>query len=481
MPHNTHVKQPPNVSEDVEQSILGTLITDFENCLFDDIGNLKGYFYLPKHEFIYDSILYMSDHGKQIDLITIGEQLKKVGTLEKVGGVYYLSQLCDKSVHPFQLETYSKILIEYGIRRKVHNSLLDYTHRFYDVGEDVFDLLDSVQQELFDADNDINRRRKSNVVRLSDGVYNAFEFFESVRGKEDGLTGLGTGFTQLDRLTGGFQDTDLIIIAARPSMGKTAFALNVARNSFMIYEKPIGIFSFEMSADQLSKRILTSEARVDSIRAATGRLNDEEFEQLRIAKERLKNIKIFIDDSSDVSVGYVVSRSRQLVRDGACAIIVDYLQLMSGNNAYGKSGNREQEISQISRTLKGMARDLGVPVIALSQLSRAVESRVDKRPQLSDLRESGAIEQDADLVMFIYRAWKYGIEVDDDGNSTEGIGELLLQKQRNGPLGVVQLAFIEKYARFENLTTTNKAEVGMFGNNTTNGAVDYETVINPWD
>ncbi len=277
-----------------------------------------------------------------------------------------------------------------------------------------------------------------------------------IHGREGGITGVPSGFRKLDDMTGGWQRSDLIIVAARPSMGKTAFALALARNAAFHRELPTGvaIFSLEMSAQQLAQRLLTSEARVDAQAARTGRLSDSDWPRLAKAAGRLADAPIFIDDTPGLSILELRAKCRRLKAEhGIGLVIVDYLQLMHGTGM-SRSSNREQEIAQISRSLKSLAKELDVPVIALSQLSRAVETRGgDKRPQLSDLRESGSIEQDADVVAFIYRAERYGITVDENGNSTEGLGEIIIGKQRNGPIGTVTLAFVHQHARFENLTT----------------------------
>lgn len=279
---------------------------------------------------------------------------------------------------------------------------------------------------------------------------------ESIHGREGGITGVPSGFSRLDQMTGGWQPSDLIIIAARPSMGKTALTLAMARNAAMNASKPTGvvIFSLEMSAGQLAQRLLTSEARVDAQAARTGRLSDGDWPKLVRAAGRLSDAPIFIDDTPGLTALELRAKCRRLKAEhGIGLVVVDYLQLMHGSGM-GKNSNREQEIAGISRSLKGLAKELNVPVIALSQLSRAVETRGgDKRPQLSDLRESGSIEQDADVVAFIYRAARYGITVDENGNSTEGLAEILVSKQRNGPIGDVTLAWVDQYARFENLTT----------------------------
>jgi len=291
---------------------------------------------------------------------------------------------------------------------------------------------------------------------MSDVLKDTLARLESIHGKEGGITGTPSGFSRIDQMTGGWQNSDLIIVAARPSMGKTAFGLSCARNAALHKDRPTGvaIFSLEMSSQQLAQRLLTSEARVDAQAARTGRLRDDDWPALARAAGRLSAAPIFIDDSPGLTVLELRAKCRRLKAEHDIGlIIVDYLQLMHGSVS-NRNSNREQEIAHISRSLKSLAKELDVPVIALSQLSRAVETRGgDKRPMLSDLRESGSIEQDADVVLFIYRAERYGITVDENGNSTEGLAEVIVSKQRNGPIGDVSLAFITQHARFENLNT----------------------------
>src|SRR5690606_21402547 len=323
----------------------------------------------------------------------------------------------------------------------------------YDPSTDAFDLLDRAERDIFQiSESQLRKGSRS----MSEVVMETFKQLEALSHRDGGITGVPSGFHALDDMTGGWQKSDLIIIAARPSMGKTAFSLAVSMNAATHpqYGVPIAIFSLEMSANQLAQRMLTSEARIDAQKARTGRLTDDDWPKLARAAGKLSNAPIFVDDTPGLGILELRAKCRRLKAEHDIGmVIVDYLQLMHGT-AQGKNANREQEIAQISRSLKALAKELDVPVIALAQLSRAVETRGgDKRPQLSDLRESGSIEQDADVVSFIYRAERYGITVDDNGNSTEGIGEIIIGKQRNGPIGTVTLAFVHQHARFENLTT----------------------------
>ena len=313
--------------------------------------------------------------------------------------------------------------------------------------------MDEAERQIFQI---TESQLRKGVVGIDQVMMTTVEHLESIHGREGGITGVPSGFTSLDNMTGGWQPSDMVIVAARPSMGKTAFSLAQSRETRRcIPQKPCGVayFSLEMSAQQLAQRLLTSEARVDAQRARTGRLHDDDWPKLARAAGRLSSAPIYIDDTAALGILELRAKSRRLKAEHDIGlIVVDYLQLMHGTQQ--TQGNREQEIAQISRSLKGLAKELNVPVIALAQLSRAVETRGgDKRPQLSDLRESGSIEQDADVVMFIYRAERYGITVDEAGNSTEGLGELLIGKQRNGPIGDVKVAFVNQFARFENLTS----------------------------
>ena len=355
------------------------------------------------------------------------------------------------------VEYHARIIAEKSLLRKIITTMTGVVGQAFDPTTDAFDLLDNAEREIFQISE--SQLRKG-AVDMNSVVHQTMQHLESIHGREGGITGVPSGFTALDAMTGGWQKSDMVIVAARPSMGKTAFSLALTRNAALHPEKPVGVayFSLEMSAQQLAQRLLTSEARVDAQRARTGRLHDDDWPKLARAAGRLSAANIFIDDTAGLGILELRAKCRRLKAEHDIGlVIVDYLQLMHGTAQ--TAGNREQEIAQISRSLKGLAKELDVPVIALAQLSRAVETRGgDKRPQLSDLRESGSIEQDADVVMFIYRAERYGITVDESGNSTEGLGELLIGKQRNGPIGDVKVAFVNQYARFENLTSYATAD-----------------------
>jgi len=388
-----------------------------------------------------------------VDLITLTDELKRRGQLEEIGGAYYITELTSQVASAANVEYHARIIAEKSLLRNMIETMTDVISRAYDPAADAFELLDEAESEIFRI-SDIGLRRAASS--MNDVLKDTLSRLELIHGGEGGITGIPSGFHRIDQMTGGWQNSDLIIIAARPSMGKTAFALAAARNAALHPENPTGvaIFSLEMSAQQLAQRLLTSEARVDAQAARTGRLRDDDWPHLARAAGRLSAAPMYIDDTPGLTILELRAKCRRLKAEHNIGLVIlDYLQLMHGTLS-SKNSNREQEIAHISRSLKSLAKELDVPVIALSQLSRAVETRGgDKRPMLSDLRESGSIEQDADVVMFIYRAERYGITVDDNGNSTEGLADLLISKQRNGPVGDVTLAFVNQYARFENLTT----------------------------
>ncbi len=443
-------RMPPQATE-VEQSVLGAMLIERE-AIPKAIEILPAdAFYEPRHQRIYEAVEALFERGNPVDLITLTEELKRRGDYDGIGG-YYLTELTTRVASAANVEYHARIIAEKSLLRKLITTMTGVVGQAFDPTTDAFDLLDNAEREIFQISE--SQLRKG-AVDMNSVVHQTMQHLESIHGREGGITGVPSGFTSLDAMTGGWQPSDMVIVAARPSMGKTAFSLAIMRNAALHPEKPAGVafFSLEMSAQQLAQRLLTSEARVDAQRARTGRLHDDDWPKLARAAGRLSAANIFIDDTAGLGILELRAKCRRLKAEHDIGlVIVDYLQLMHGTSQ--TSGNREQEIAQISRSLKGLAKELDVPVIALSQLSRAVETRGgDKRPQLSDLRESGSIEQDADVVMFIYRAERYGITVDENGNSTEGLGELLIGKQRNGPIGDVKVAFVGQYARFENLNS----------------------------
>ncbi|MCS7154723.1 MAG: replicative DNA helicase [Bacteroidota bacterium] len=440
---------PPQAVE-VEQAILGALLTSRE-AIPKAIEILPPRaFYHPGHRWIYQAIMELFERGDPVDLITVQEELRRQGRLEEVGGVAYLAGLTAQVASSVHVEYHARIVLEKAILRELISLGSHIAQRAFEEDADPFQLLDQAEQEIFQLSAAGMRRP---AQRMNDVLKETLERLEALHGRDGGVTGVPSGFHKLDELTAGWQPSDLIIVAARPSMGKTSFVLSAVRNAALHPRKPTAavIFSLEMSATQIAQRLLCAEARVDAQALRTGKLHDDEWPRLARAAGVLSRAKIFIDDTPSMNVLELRAKCRRLKNEHDIGLIVlDYLQLMHGLRG---AQSREQEIAQISRSLKALAKELDVPVIAISQLSRAVELRADKRPQLSDLRESGSIEQDADVVLFIYRAERYGVKVDERGNPTEGIAELIVGKQRNGPVGTVYLAFIDQYARFENLDT----------------------------
>ncbi|MCS3649898.1 replicative DNA helicase [Salinibacter ruber] len=452
--HEQSGRVPPQ-AVDVEKSVLGAMLIERE-AIPQAIEILPSdAFYESKHQSIYGCIQDLFERGNPVDLVTLTEELRRRDKLEEIGGAYYLTELTTQVASAANVEYHARIIAEKSLLRRMIETMTTVVQKAYDPGADAFELLDEAESKIFQISD--NQLRKA-AAPMNEVVKDTLERLETIHGQDGGITGVPSGFPKLDDLTSGWQDSDLIIIAARPSMGKTAFALASAQNAATHPERSTGvaIFSLEMGAQQLAQRMLTSEARVDAHRARTGRMKDDDWQRLARAAGALSDADIYIDDTPGLSVLELRAKCRRLKAEHELGlVVVDYLQLMQASGANLRSGaNREQEIAHISRSLKGLAKELDIPVIALSQLNRAVENRGgDKRPQLSDLRESGSIEQDADVVSFIYRAERYGITVDEQGNSTEGIAEIIVGKQRNGPIGSVELAFVDQYARFEPLTT----------------------------
>lgn len=452
--HEKSGRVPPQ-AVDVEKSVLGAMLIERE-AIPQVIEVLPSEaFYSGKHQKIYAAILDLFERGNPVDLVTLTEELKRRDQLEDIGGAYYLTELTTQVASAANVEYHARIIAEKSLLRKMIETMTSVVSKAYDPGADAFELLDEAESTIFQISDNQLRKAASPMKKV---VKDTFQHLETIHGQESGITGVPSGFPELDDLTSGWQQSDLIIVAARPSMGKTAFALACAQNAATHSERPTpcAVFSLEMGAQQLAQRMLTSQARVDAHKARTGRMKDDDWQRLARAAGSLSEADLFIDDTPGLSVLELRAKCRRLKAEHDIGlVVVDYLQLMQASGSNLRSGaNREQEIAHISRSLKGLAKELNIPVIALSQLNRAVENRGgDKRPQLSDLRESGSIEQDADVVSFIYRAERYGITVDEQGNSTEGIAEIIIGKQRNGPVGSVDLAFVKQYARFEPLTT----------------------------
>jgi len=433
---------------DVEEAVLGAIMLDKDALpVVMDILQPES-FYKESHQLIYKAMRRLFEKTQPVDLLTVSDQLRTNGDLEKVGGPYYLVELTNKVASAANLEFHARIISQKFIQRELIRVSTEVIRDAYEDTTDVFDLLDQAEKGLFDITEKNMKRGSESMGTLAS---KALKQLEALSEREEGLTGVPTGFTELDRLTSGFQPSDLIILAARPGMGKTSFVLALARNAAMDFNKGVAIFSLEMSNVQLVQRIISLEAEISGSKLRTGQLEDYEWQQLQSVIERVSEIPIYIDDTPGINIFELRAKCRRLkMQHDIQMVIIDYLQLMSGGSE-NKKGNREQEVSAISRGLKAMAKELNVPVIALSQLSRAVEVRGgSKRPQLSDLRESGSIEQDADIVSFIYRPEYYSILEDEEGQSLRGVGEVIVAKHRNGALKSVRLKFVDEFAKFMN-------------------------------
>ena len=435
-------KVPPQNLE-AEQSILGGIL--LENSSINSALEIisKGDFYSEAHRKIFGTIIELSEKNEPVDLITLSNALKDKSMLDSVGGTSYLASLVDNVPSAANVTNYAKIVKEKAILRGLIGSATDIINSCYETGSDVDEVLDKAEHSIFEISE--NKVRPS-FYPIRDIVKDSFRAIEDLYARKELITGVPTGFEKIDDMTSGLQKSDLIIIAGRPSMGKTSLALNIAQFAALEGQTPVAIFSLEMSKEQLAFRLLASEAKVDSQRLRKGFLGETDWPKLTTAAGRLSEAPIFIDDTPAITVLEMKAKSRRLASDpGLGLIVVDYIQLM---RAGGYRDNREQEISEISRSLKALAKELKVPVIALSQLNRKVEDRTNRRPQMADLRESGAIEQDADVIAFIYRDEVYN---KSDDNPEKGTAEIIIGKQRNGPTGTVKLAFLEKFTSFENL------------------------------
>ncbi len=427
---------------DAERSVLGAILlhNDAINGAVEVL--VPEDFFREAHQQLFDKMIALSERGGAIDLVTLSEELDRGNALEKVGGPAYITRLVDGVPRSTNVEFYARIVKEKATLRRLITEAGRIASEAYDADRDASEILDEAERGIFSI---ADARIGAGFVPLSQLVDSALDTVERLQQYKSLVTGVPTGFYDLDQRTSGMQPTDLVIIAARPSMGKTSFVLNIAQQAALEYGKTVGVFSLEMSKEQLFMRMLTSEARVDSQRLRQGMLLERDLPAIAQAAEKLSMAKVFIDDSASIGVLEMRAKARRLKAEHDLhMIVIDYVQLMQGR---GRFENRQQELTSISRSLKGLAKELHVPVLLLSQLSRAPEARADHRPQLSDLRESGALEQDADVVMFIYREDRYKGPEDED----TGEAEIIISKQRNGPVGTVKLAFIADYTRFENL------------------------------
>lgn len=435
-------KLPPQ-APDLEEAVLGALMLE-KNALNDVIEFLKPeHFYSDVHNEIYTAIIDLFKESEPVDMRTVVNQLRKTGKIEVIGGAYYIAELTSKVSSAANIEYHARVIIEMAIKRELIRVASQIHQDAFEDTTDVFELLDKTEQSIFQI-SDSNLRK--NYDSMKNLMYRAIQELQKLKDHKDGLTGVPSGFAALDRVTSGWQKSDLVIIAARPGMGKTAFVVSALRNAAVDFNIPVAMFSLEMASVQLVNRMISAEAELEGEKIKRGNLAEHEWKQLVHKTNKLSSAPIFIDDTPALSILELRAKCRRLKAESNIQVIViDYLQLMRGE----QGGNREQEIASISRALKGIAKELNVPVLALSQLSRGVETRGgDKRPQLSDLRESGSIEQDADIVMFLYRPEYYKITVDEDGMPTQGMGEVIIAKHRNGSTDNVKLKFIGKYTKF---------------------------------
>ena len=444
-------KVPPQNLE-AESSVLGGIL--LENEAVNQVLELLRAedFYRESHRKVFRAIVELSDRSEPVDLITLSDCLKNRGELEAVGGTAYLASLADFVPTAANISHYARIVREKSILRSLISTATEIATRGYEEQGNVDEFLDSAEKVIFDISE---KKIKASFVAVGDMIKDTLKTVEKLYERKEMVTGVPTGYNDLDKLTAGLQPAELIIVAGRPGMGKTAFALNIAANAAFT-GAGVAVFSLEMAKEQLVLRMLCSEARVDSSKVRSGYLGERDFPQLAKAAGRLHEAPIYIDDTPAISVLELRAKARRLVRDRSKKIgliIVDYLQLMRG---MGTASNREQEISEISRSLKALAKELSVPVLALSQLNRRVEDRSDRRPMMSDLRESGAIEQDSDVIMFIYRDEVYN----KSDESKKGLAEIIVAKQRNGPIDTVTLTFLNVYTRFENYTERDDLEYG---------------------
>ncbi|MEO8603205.1 MAG: replicative DNA helicase [bacterium] len=433
-------KVPPH-SIEAEEAVLGGIL--LENNALDRAVELviADDFYREAHRRIFRAILDLNERHEPVDMVTLADQLRTRNELQDVGGASYLAELCERVPTAANVAYYARIVKDKAILRSLISTSTEIALRSYESPGDVESFLDEAEHQIFQLSE---RKARPTFFRVRDIVVESMKAVEQLYERKELVTGVPSGFVDLDKKTAGLQPGDLVIVAGRPSMGKTAFALNIAQYAGMENRTGVAVFSLEMSKEQLVLRMLCSEARVDQSKVRSGFAAQRDYPKLAIAAERLSETPIYIDDTAALSVLELRAKARRLKREREAnlgLVIVDYLQLMRGSNA----DNREQEISSISRSLKALAKELSLPVIALSQLNRAVESRADKRPLMADLRESGAIEQDADVIMFLYRPWVY-----DPKNADEREAEVIIAKQRNGPTGTVPLTFFAEYTRFDN-------------------------------
>ncbi|MCU0359872.1 MAG: replicative DNA helicase [Bacteroidia bacterium] len=466
-------KLPPQAVE-LEEAVLGAMLLEREalSTVIDILS--KEAFYKEQNGRVYAAMVALFNRSEPVDILTVTQELKRSGELELVGGAYYVSALTNRIASAANIEFHARIVAQKYLQRELIRLSTETIKFAYEDSTDVFELLDETTKNIFEI-LDSNVRKQHD--KMSTLIAKALVEIEVASNQKEGLLGVPSGFTSLDRITGGWQKSDLLILAARPGMGKTAFVVSMAKNAAVEFNKPVAIFSLEMSSLQLVKRLISSETEIAQDKILKGNLDNHEFVQLNERIKKLSVAPLYIDDTPALSVFELRAKARRLKENQKVElIIIDYLQLMSGGA--DAKGNREQEISHISRNLKSLSKELEIPIIALSQLSRQVENRPggSKRPQLSDLRESGAIEQDADMVMFIYRPEYYGMEVDENNEPTRGKAELIIAKNRHGALDTVKLRFIGQYAKFADLDYSEGQDL-IYSQNTAGGLQQNEDFL----
>lgn len=441
-------RTPPQNIE-AEQAVLGAIFLEPESVHVAQERLVPDDFYRSAHKRIFEVMTDLAENHEPVDLVTVTAEMKNRKILDEVGGVDYLSDLADSSPTAANIDYYCQIVEEKSILRRLIRAATEIVADGYQRDDDVEMILDDAEKAILEVSQ---RSNHGGFLSIKDVLVEAYDNIEMLQNRKGEVTGIPTGFIELDRMTAGFQRSDFIIVAARPSVGKTAFALNMAQNVATKSGENVAIFSLEMGAQQLVMRMLCAEGNIDSQRLRTGRLTEEDWQKLTMAMGTLSSAGIYIDDTPGIRVSDIRAKCRRLKQErGLGMIVIDYLQLIAASGRRGE--NRQQEVSEISRQLKGLARELEVPVIALSQLSRGVEQRQDKRPMMSDIRESGSIEQDADIVAFLYRDDYYNRE-----SENKNIIEIIIAKQRNGPVGTVELAFIKEYNKFVNLERKHSEE-----------------------
>lgn len=436
-------RTPPHNTE-AEQAVLGAIFLEPSAVATASQQLAPEDFYRTAHQLIFRVMLHLSDGNEPVDVVTVTSALQSSKHLEDVGGVSYLAELAGSVPTAANIDYYCKIVAEKALLRRLIRTATHIVSAGYSSEDDVEAILDDAEREILEVGE---RRHTGEFRSIKDVLIETYDTIEMLQSRGGEVTGTSTGFLDLDRMTAGFQKSDLIIVAARPSVGKTAFALNIAQNVATKSEAVVAIFSLEMGARQLVMRMLCAEGNIDAQKLRTGNLDEADWQKLTMAMSSLSRADIYIDDSPGIRVSDIRAKCRRLKQEkGIDLVVIDYLQLISGSGVSRQQENRQQEVSEISRTLKAMARELDVPVIALSQLSRGVENRQDKRPIMSDIRESGSIEQDADVVAFLYRDDYYNKDSDK-----KNMIEIIIAKQRNGPVGTVELAFIKEYNKFVNI------------------------------